>query len=347
LLLLEKVRPGNMLYATVQTTSKYYCYNFTVVGCEIALRPFSFCNLTELNGGNVVDQEDFNTRSRVAAFFGTLQAGFQDFHYLRDIWRRNTEKDALIGVGITGICNGKLREISLTEGANIAKLENKRVAALIGINPSARCTTIKPSGSTSCVLGTSSGIHAWHSAYYIRNIQCAVGDDLHEFFTENHPELIKTMDYDPNSAVIGIPQKAPDTATLREHENAIQMLERVKRYNLEWVRAGHVRGANTNNVSATVYIDENREYEPFGENEWEMVGEWMWKNRHSFNGLSVLPYDGGTYADAPFQEITKEEYEKRIKFVSDGVDLTKIREEEDNTKLAEELACAGDNCEIR
>lgn len=305
--------------------------------CEISLRPYTFCNLTEINAGTVKNQADFEDRIRVAAFFGTLQAGFTDFHYLRSIWKKNTEKDALIGVGITGIANGNLTNLNLTSGTNIALAENERVAELIGINTAARVTTVKPSGTTSCVVGTSSGIHAWHSKRYIRNIQCAVGDDLYNFFKEHHPLLIKVMDHQPKSAVIGIPQLAPVTATLREMESVFDLLERVKKFNLEWVKTGHRRGPNTNNVSATVY--------PKPE-DWTAVGQWMWDNRDTYNGLSVLPYDGGSYRDTPFQEVSDKEFEEKLAYIQNNhVDLTLIKEIVDNTDLSAEAACAGGACE--
>lgn len=306
---------------------------------EISLRPFTFCNLTEINAGTVESQEDLEDRARVATFFGTLQAGFTDFHYLRSVWRRNTEKDSLIGVGMTGIGNGKIEDLDLKTAAEKVKQWNKEYSDLIGINPAARTTTVKPSGTTSCVVGTSSGIHAWHSKYYIRNMQCSVGDDLHTYFTIYHPEIIKTMDYQPGSAVIGIPMEAPDSAIMREEETAIQFLERVKRVNVDWVKTGYRSGPNDNNVSATVNIKPD---------EWDEVGEWMWKNRNTYSGISVIPFDGGTYADAPFQDCTKEEYEKRMKIIQDNpIDLTKIIEEEDNTDLQGELACQGGACELK
>lgn len=306
--------------------------------CEIALRANQFCNLTEVNAGLTVTQDQLNEASKVAAFFGTLQAGFTDFHYLRPIWRQTTEKEALIGVGMTGICNGPVLKLDLTQAAKCAVEENARIAALIGINPAARCTTVKPSGTTSCVLGTSSGIHAWHSKYYIRNMQCTVGDDLHRFFTSQHPELIKTMDWDPRSAVIGIPQEAPSDAILREEEGAVELLTRVKRFYEQWVLPGHRAGHNTNNVSATISIKDH---------EWDVVGEWMWENRTSFNGLSCLPYDGGTYADAPFQEIDEQTYLQRLTIVeAKPIILTNIIEEEDKTELTAEPACAGGACSI-
>lgn len=306
--------------------------------CEIALRPYQFCNLTEINAGDLKDQEDFENRARVASFFGTLQAGFTDFHYLRPIWRHTTEKDRLIGVGITGICNGPIFEMDIRLGAAVVTKENERVAKILGINPAARSTTIKPSGTTSCVVGTSSGIHAWHSKYYTRNMQCAVGDDLYNFFSSTHPSLIKKMDLEPRSAVIGIPQKAPDMAVLREEESAIDLLERIKYFYLNWVRPGHRSGHNTNNVSATISIKPN---------EWEEVGKWMWENREYYNGLACLPYDGGTYKDAPFEEITEEQYKEKVQLIKESIDLTLLKEDDDQTTLAEELACSSGSCEIQ
>lgn len=306
--------------------------------CEISLRPHTFCNLTEINAGNIESEEDYIRRVKVAAFFGTLQAGFTDFHYLRSVWKKNTEKDALIGVGITGIANGIIEDYNFSEAVDVVLAENSRVSKIIGINTAARTTTIKPSGTTSCVVGTSSGIHAWHSEFYIRNMQCRVGDDLYNYFAEHHPKLIKIMDYDPDSAVIGIPQKAPSTAILRKDETAIDLLERVKRFNLDWVQKGHRRGPNTNNVSATISVQDN---------EWEEVGEWMWKHRNTYNGLSVLPYDGGTYKDAPFTETTEEKYDELIAYIAKNpIDLTKIVESVDNTDLTGEIACAGGACEV-
>lgn len=305
--------------------------------CEIALRAFQFCNLTEVNAGDIEDQQDFHNRATTAAFFGTLQAGFTDFHYLRPIWRTTTEKEALIGVGITGICNGSILELDLDEAAIAVVQENNRVADIIGIKPAARCTTIKPSGTTSCVLGVSSGIHAWHSKFYIRNMQCTTGDDLYNFFIENHPSLVKKMDQDPKSAVIGIPQRAPDIAILRDKESALDLLNRIKKFHEGWVRPGHRSGHNTNNVSATISIKPE---------EWKEVGEWMWVNRDCYNGLACLPYDGGNYKDAPFQEITEEEYNSRVRQLEKDIDLTKLIEDDDKTNLTAEVACAAGACLI-
>ena len=303
---------------------------------EIALRPYQFCNLTEINASTVEDQEDLNERARVGSFIGTLQAGYTDFHYLRDVWRRTTEKDALIGVGMTGIASNKCADLDLSESAKIVKEENKRVAEILGINAAARTTTVKPSGTSSLVLGVSSGIHGWHNDYYIRRIRVGKNEAIYTYLSENHPELVEDEYFRPTEqAVIQVPQKAPEGAIYRT-ENVVDFLERVKRWNTEWVRPGHIDGQNAHNVSATVSVKED---------EWELVGEWMWENRKTFNGLSVLPYFGGSYQQAPFEDTTKEVYEEMFESLK-GIDLTKVVELTDDTDLAGELACIGASCEV-
>ena len=304
--------------------------------CEIALRPNQFCNLCEVNASDIESQEDFEERVKGAAFIGTLQAGYTDFHYLRDVWKRTTEKDALIGVGMTGIGSGVVLGYDMKTAAQTVKEENERVAGLIGINKSARSTTVKPSGTSSLVLGTSSGIHAWHNDYYLRRIRVGKNESIYNYLAINHPELIEDEFFRPHdTAVIGIPQKAPEDAIIR-HESVFQMLERVKKVAQEWIKPGHRTGQNTHNVSATVSIKED---------EWELVGEWMWDNRKFYNGLSVLPYNGGTYTQAPFEDCTKEDFDRLLNTLKD-VDLTKVIELQDNTDLRGEAACAGGACEI-
>ena len=304
--------------------------------CEIALRPYQFCNLTEINASNVDSQEEYEARAKAGAFIGTLQASYTDFHYLRDVWRRTTEKDALIGVSMTGIASGAVLNLDMKKAAKLVKEENKRVAALIGINPAARTTCVKPAGTTSLTLGTSSGIHAWHSNYYIRRVRVGKNEAIYGHIAKEHPELVEDEYFRPHdTAVISVPQKSPDGAILRT-ETALSLLRRVKKVNSEWVRPGHSKGQNAHNVSATISVRDN---------EWDKVGEWMWKNRKVYNGLSVLPYDGGSYTQAPFEECTQEEYENLVKTLK-KVDLTRVIEDEDNTDLTGELACAGGSCEI-
>jgi ribonucleoside-triphosphate reductase len=304
--------------------------------CEIGLRPYQFCNLCELNVSDIESQEDLNSRSRAAALIGTLQAGYTDFHYLRDIWRETTEKDALIGVGMTGIGSGVILDYDLKEAAVEVVNENKRVSALMGINSAARCTTVKPSGTSSCVLGSSSGIHAWHNDYYIRRQRIGKNEALYQYFAENHPELVEDEFFNPQSqSVIEIPQKAPEGSILRT-ESPIQLLDRVRKFNTEWVATGHIEGQNSHNVSCTISVKDD---------EWEEVGMWMWKNRNTFNGIAVLPYNGGTYIQAPFEDITKEQFDMMEGSLT-AIDLTKIVESADETDLSSEVACGGGGCEI-
>jgi ribonucleoside-triphosphate reductase (thioredoxin) len=197
--------------------------------CEIALRPFQFCNLTEINVSNVTSQEDLNERVRAGAFLGTLQAAYTDFHYLRDIWKRTTEKDALVGVGMTGIASGAVLNLNLEEAAKEAKKTNEEIAKLIGINKAARVTTVKPSGTSSLVLGTSSGIHAWHNDYYVRRMRLGKNESLYKYLIQNHPELLEDDFFKPTiQAIISVPQKSPEGAIYRT-ESALDLLERTKK----------------------------------------------------------------------------------------------------------------------
>ena len=305
--------------------------------CEIALRPFQFCNLCEVNVADIESQEDLDARVRAAAFVGTLQAGYTNFHYLRPVWQRTTEKDALIGVGMTGIGSGVAQKYDLKRAAELVKEVNAIVAKQIGINTSARCSTIKPSGTSSLVLGTSSGIHARHNDYYIRRIRVGKNEAIYTYLIINHPELVEDDYFRPHdTAVISVPQKSPEESILRT-ESALDLLERVKWFYTNWVKPGHRNGQNTHNISATVSIKEG---------EWEEVGEWMWENRKFYNGLSVLPYDGGTYIQAPFEDCTKEKYEEMMKHLS-NIDLSHVIELADNTNLQDQAACAGGACEIQ
>jgi len=327
--------------------------------CEIGLRPYQFCNLCEVNVSDIESQEDLNDRVGVAAFFGTLQAGFTNFHYLRPIWAKTTQKDALLGIGMTGIGSGEILKYNLDVAAHVAKTMNSMISGLIGTNEAARITCIKPSGTTSLVLGTASGIHAWHAPYYLRTMRFNKNEDIASYLIVNHPELCEDDVLRPADTVcVRIPVKAPEGSIFRT-ETALDTLERVKKFSLEWIKPGHVKGDNTHNVSATISIDNDRKYLVFdkgdmtplyqlsdiGRNEWEVVGEWMWKNRDVYNGLSVLNYDGGSYIQAPFQDITKDEYEKRITSLT-TVDLNNVIETDDHVDFGAIQACAGGQCSI-
>jgi ribonucleoside-diphosphate reductase alpha chain len=305
--------------------------------CEIGLRPFQFCNLCEVNVSNIESQEDLNERVKAAALIGTLQASYTDFHYLRPIWRRTTEREALLGIGLTGIGSGKAQQMDMKQASEIGKKENAKIAEIIGINPASRVTTIKPSGTSSLVLGCSSGIHAWHNDFYIRRIRVGKNEDIYHYLSINHPELVEDEYFRPHdTAVISIPQKAPEGSILR-HEPSMELLERVKWFSQNWIKPGHKRGNNTHNISATVSVKEG---------EWEKVGEWMWENRKHYNGLSVLPYNGGTYKQAPFEDCDELTYQRMMATLQE-VDLSKIVEVDDNTNLSGEIACAGGACEVK
>jgi ribonucleoside-diphosphate reductase alpha chain len=308
--------------------------------CEIALRPYQFCNLVEINASSVESELDFLRRVKYATLIATMQAGYTDFHYLRDIWKKNTEKDALLGISMTGIASGTLDNYNfeeLMEASNdLIRDCNAEFAEDFGINPAARTTCVKPAGTTSLVLGTSSGIHAWHNDYYIRRIRVGKNEAIYNYLLKTLPEIVEDEAFRPHdTAVISIPQKAPPGASTRT-ENVFEFLERVRNYSKHWVKNGHRDGLNTHNVSATISVKEN---------EWDSVGNWMWNNREYYNGLSVLPYDGGTYTQAPFEDITEEQYLEMVGMLK-GLDMTQVIEQEDNTDLQGEIACAGGLCEI-
>lgn len=252
------------------------------------------------------------------------------------MWKDTTEKEALLGVSMTGIGSGAVLNLNLEEAAKITVEENKRVANLIGINSSARITTVKPAGTTSLVLGSSSGVHAWHNDYYIRRMRVGKNEPLYNYMKSKVPALIEDCYFKPHlEAVMSFPQKAPEGALYRT-ESFKDTLERVKRFNLEWIAPGHVSGTNKHNVSCTISLKDN---------EWDEAGEWMWENREHYTGISVLPYDGGTYIQAPFEDCTEEKFNELFKYLQE-IDLTQVVEEDDLTEAKDNLACAGGACEV-
>jgi len=303
---------------------------------EINLKANQFCNLCEINASDIETQEEYNDRAKAAAFIGTLQASYTDFHYLRDIWRKTTEKEALLGIGMTGIASGAVLKLDMKQAAKVAVAENERVAAILGINKAARVTTVKPSGTTSLVLGTSSGIHAWHDDYYMRRIRVGKNEALYSYLNIYHPEMLEDDFFKPNlQAVISVPQRSPEGAITRK-ESAMDLLERIKTINKNWIKPGHRKGSNMHNVSATVTIKQD---------EWATVGDWLYENREYFTALSFLPEDLGTYKQAPFETITQEEFEAAVGSLH-AVDLSRVIEITDNTALMDQAACAGGACEI-
>ncbi|MGB0837545.1 MAG: hypothetical protein ACPGRE_05545 [Flavobacteriaceae bacterium] len=303
--------------------------------CEIALKPFQFCNLTEINMTTVTNQKDFEQRAMAASFLGTLQAGYTDFEYLREIWSENCKTDALLGVSMTGIAQKVVLQLDFQSAAELVKEENRRVAQIIGINGAKRCTTVKPAGTTSLVLGSSSGIHAWHSNYYIRRIRIHKKEALATYLLSKIPSLMEEDQFDANSWVLSMPQKAPQDAITRD-EGALNLLKRVAFIQENWVKNGYVEGDNQHNVSCTV------SYKP---EEWKEVKRWMWNHQSQYNGLALLPYNGGSYAQAPFESITELEYKDLQKELS-HIDLNEIQTFEIQRNFVDHIACAGGQCEI-
>lgn len=306
---------------------------------EVSLRPFQMCNLVEINASTIESQEDLEERARAAAFIATLQAGYTDFSYLRPIWRETTEREALIGVGATGIASGNFQKFDLEKAAEVVKEENKKTAAEIGINEAARCTVVKPAGTTSLILNTSSGIHAWHAPYYIRRVTVNKSDPLYDYLRINHENILEDSHYHPQtSAVVSVPVKAPDGAITKNEETTWTLLNRITDVYRRWIVPGHRSGANVNNISATVSVKDD---------EWDAVAEWMWEHREEYTALSVFPHVelSSVYPQLPFETITKERYEELISQVK-PFDPHAVFEAEDHSNLADSPACVAGACEI-
>lgn len=305
--------------------------------CEIALRPYQLCNLSEINAGAIHTQRQFNEAASAAAFIGTLQAGYTDFHYLNPKWKITCEKEALLGVSMTGIASGTVEKLDMEWASQCVVDTNRETAEKLGINPAARSTCVKPAGTTSLVLGTSSGIHAWHAPFYIRRMRAGKDEALAQYMMKAAPGLVEQDVTKANQVVLSFPQKAPDGATVRT-EPMMNLLERVKNVSVKWVANGHTSGTNQHNVSCTISVKDD---------EWGILTDWMWNNRDFYNGISVLPYYGAeAYPQLPFEDITKEQYEAMLPML-EGVNIGDVFENDGGSiNLAAELACAGGGCEI-
>lgn len=303
---------------------------------EISMPNNTFCNLTAINLSSVTNQDKLNKLAKAASLIGTLQTTFNEFHYLREVWNDSVKKEALIGVSLSGIATGGISSLDLTEAAKIVVDTNKEYASKLGVNTAARCTCVKPDGTAQFVLGTSSGVHAWAADYYIVRLRLSKTEPLYEYCLKNIPDLVEDDFYTPESqAVVSLPQKAPDNS-ITKREPAIDLLNRVLHVANTWINTGHNNGHNRNNVSTTVTIKDD---------EWDLVADWMWKNRHSYTALSVLPFSNVDYKQLPFEEISQEQYYTLLNKVRD-LDFTKISEGADNTTLKENVACSGNSCEM-
>jgi ribonucleoside-diphosphate reductase alpha chain len=305
---------------------------------EISLRDGQLCNLTEINVAACNTEDEFYTAVEAAVTIGTLQASYTDFNYIQDKWKKNCEEEALLGVSLTGQAqnwNNLTTWLSNKERLHKATVGlNLNLSAEIGINPAARIMTTKPSGSTSAWLGTTSGIHAAHSEYYIRRVRVDKSDPIAKKLENS--KFVEVDLFNPENLVVSFPVAAPD-AIIRDKETAVDLMERAKHIHTNWIRPGHISGDNTHNVSLTVSYKKEEE---------EEVKQWMSDNSDTWAGISLLPYDGGTYSQSPFEEISADVY-RMLEGLFDIEDLSDVDYTNTVDERLGELACAGGSCEIK
>jgi ribonucleoside-diphosphate reductase alpha chain len=299
---------------------------------EIILRPYQFCNLSEVVVRSNDTIEDLKRKARIAAILGTIQSMFTDFQYLRKIWRENTEEERLLGVSLTGLCDNKELVNNpelLIEVRDVVIETNRQWAQYLGIPQSAATTCIKPSGTVSSLVNSASGMHTRHSPYYIRSVRNDNADPLTEFLKSVgvpwEPDIMK-----PSHTVFYFPIKAPDGAYTRDDLNAIDMLELWLKLQTHWCE---------HKPSVTINVKDE---------EWMDVGAWTYRNFDMLSGVSYLPFDGGSYQQAPYQACTKEEYEEFKAKMPKHIDWKQLMnfEFEDNTTGSQEFACSAGGCEI-
>ena len=305
---------------------------------EIALRSAGLCNLTEIVARPSDSIAELKRKARIATILGTIQSTYTDFRYVRSIWRRNAEEERLLGVSLTGIYdNPTLSGLGEASHAELLKeikdycVEvNKEWAGKLGINPSVAVTTVKPSGTVSQLVNSASGIHPRHSKYYIRSFRQDNKDPLTQFMKDmgipNEPDVTNPS----GASVFFFPMKSPDGAVTRDEVSPIQHLELWDTYNKHWAE---------HQVSITVSIKED---------EWMRTGAWVFDHFDDLSGVSFLPFDGGTYRQAPFQECSEAEYDALVTRMPESVDWSRLQEYEleDTTTSAREFACVGGACEV-
>ena len=300
---------------------------------EIILRPYQFCNLTEVVVRHDDTEEDLVRKVRLAAILGTIQSTFTKFPYLRKVWQRNTEEERLLGVSLTGIYDNR---ITCTTGENlnatlsrlreVSRSTNEDYARLLGIPKSAAITCVKPSGTVSQLVDSASGIHPRHSKFYIRRVRGDKKDPLSQFLIEQGVPNEDCVYKPTQTVVFSFPQKAPDGLT-RADVTPISHLELWLAYQRAWCE---------HKPSVTISVEEK---------DWPSVGAFVWDHFDEMSGVSFLPYDGGTYRQAPYEDCTEEEYNE-LKGEMPTIDWTKFIEVTDNVEGAQMLACTAGSCEI-
>ena len=308
-------------------------YDFGTNPCsEIILRPYQFCNLTEVVCRADDTFESLKRKVELATILGTIQATFTDFRYLRSIWKRNTEEEALLGVSFTGLMDSPLKDMYYESSDQLEALKqhavevNKLWASRLGINQSTAITCVKPSGTVSQLVDSASGLHPRFSDFYIRRVRNSINDPLTQFLaSQGVPwEMDKVS---PNTAVFSFPQKSPDGAVCKDGLTAIQQMEYWKHIQDNWCE---------HKPSITVY---------YGADEYMELGAWVWKHFDEVSGVAFLPRLEHTYEQAPYEEITAEQYEA-LRSSMPTIDWSQFTESEDNTEGSQTLACVGSNCEI-
>ena len=300
---------------------------------EIILRPYQFCNLTEVVIRHDDTKETLERKVILATILGTIQSTFTKFPYLRKVWSKNTEEERLLGVSLTGIFDNTLMTTQgdklnaiLNELRDVARATNKIWAEKLGIPTSAAITCVKPSGTVSQLVDSASGIHPRHSKYYIRRVRGDKKDPLTTFLVEQGIPSEDCVYKPTQTTVFSFPQKAPDGLT-REDVTPIDHLELWLTYQREWCE---------HKPSVTISVEEK---------DWPSVGAWTWDNFDQISGVSYLPYDGGTYRQAPYEECTEEQYNE-LKAKIPNIDWTHFKEVTDNVEGAQMLACVAGFCEI-
>lgn len=309
-------------------------YEFGTNPCsEIVLRPYQFCNLSECVVRHDDTREILLRKVRLASILGTIQSTFTKFPYLRKVWQRNTEDERLLGVSLTGIYDNKLLctqgeelNVLLDELRECARATNKEWAAALGIPESASITCVKPSGTVSQLVDSASGIHPRHSKFYIRRVRGDKKDPLTQFLVGQGVPAEDCVYKPTQTTVFSFAQRAPDGLT-RDDVTPISHLELWLTYQRHWCE---------HKPSVTISV---------AEGDWPAVGAWTWEHFGEISGVSYLPYDGGTYRQAPYEECTEEEYNK-LKASIPVVDWTQLRENTDNVEGAQMLACSAGVCEI-
>ena len=324
--------------AAKKTVAKYgnrdVDYDFGTNPCsEIILRPYQFCNLTEAVIRHDDTKESLLRKVRLATILGTIQSSFTKFPYLRKVWQRNTEEERLLGVSFTGIYDNKLTctqgeelNVILTQLREMARATNKQWAERLGIPTSAAITCVKPSGTVSQLVDSASGIHPRHAKYYIRRVRGDKKDPLSQFLIQQGRPNEECVYKPTQTVVFSFPQKAPDGLT-RNDVTPIKHLELWLTYQRFWCE---------HKPSVTISVEEK---------DWPSVGAWTWENFSEISGVSYLPYDGGTYRQAPYEECTEEEYNE-LKTKIPTINWSELKEETDNVEGAQMLACSAGSCDI-